>query len=165
MRRVRGEHNGACGAIKMRDGAGCVPAISKRASQPERERVLNVEVTVTYFGEKYSVRAKRRYTSVSFPGPEAHTEHSSAAEFTMKKYGWGHVGKPKRCSTSPGWGRSPRPRQLSHRGAADQKKKREKNSAQITQARPSLDAFVIASAALPRKEKTKKKSLSDDAEE
>lgn len=46
-----------------------------------------------------------------------------------------------------------RPRQLSHGGT------------EITQDRPSLDAFVIAQAALPRKEKTKKKSFGDDAEE
>lgn len=43
--------------------------------------------------------------------------------------------------------------------------KKEKDSAQMTQAGPSLDACVIARAALPRTEKTKKKRLADDAEE
>lgn len=110
----------------MRDGAGCVPAISNRASQSKRERVLNVEVTATYFWKN----AKKMIHASEFPRSRSTygTFLYSRIHHEKNKNGWVHVGKTKH---------SPRPRPLSHRGAADQKKKEKKFRTNYTgQAKP-----------------------------
>lgn len=79
-------------------------------------------------------------------------ERSFSAEFVIKKHGLGMLEKPNpgaRCQAEAIL------KGCSHIEALVIKKKKRKNSTQIIQARPSLDAFVIAYAALPRKEETK----------